>query len=44
MVAFLGIFQLVVTIPDDEAGKVWENTTVDVVSVLIVTVAGSAAV
>jgi hypothetical protein len=42
IVAFFGIFQLALTIPDDGADTVWENTTVDVVNVLIVTVTGSA--
>jgi hypothetical protein len=38
IVAFLGIFQLAVTIPAEDAGVVWEKTRVEVVCVLMVTV------
>jgi hypothetical protein len=38
MVAFLGIFQLAVTIPAEDAGAVCERTRVDVACVRMVTV------
>jgi len=38
IVAFLGIFQLAVTMPADDAGVVWVKTRVEVVCVLMVTV------